>query len=184
MLLQSIFIDYKIKVSGARADNHGIGVSDTFWAGTGPWQWRTQDRPLTNHLLCLFAQGEPCWRLQLGEQGIQEEQTKDKWHQKRLPQTSKIQKAGQQSAVSMTNVSEFHREEQLWEQSAGKSQGMGWGGVGVRSWALELDVPDIKSPLCHSLTPWARLGHVVSLSVCFLICQTGIRPIPQVVVSV
>lgn len=26
----------------------------------------------------------------------------------------------------------------------------GWGGVGVRSWALESDVPDIKSPLCQS----------------------------------
>lgn len=61
---------------------------------------------VTNKPLPPFsAQGEPCRRLQLGEQDIQEEQTKDKWHQKRLPETSTIQKARQQSAVSMANVS-------------------------------------------------------------------------------
>lgn len=161
----------------------------TFWAGAEPWQWRTQGRSLTIYLLHLFAQGEHCWRPQLGEQGIQEEQTKDKWQQKRLPKTSTIQKNRQQNSVSIINFF-LNSVGRSWfgnrKQEAGRLQGAEGKSVavGVWNWALESDTPNIKSLRCHNLTQWAHSGHVIFLSLYFLICKIGIIPTAKVAVRV
>ena len=56
--------------------------------------------------------------------------------------------------------------------------------IRMRSWASELDAPNITSLLSHSLTQGACLGLLVLLSLYLLIYKIGLIPTCKAVVRV
>lgn len=91
----------------ARVKNQSIGVSVYLLSWSRALMVGNTGQVINKPFASSLTQGQPCRRLKLDEQNIQEEQTKDKWHQKRLPKTSTVQKTRQQSAVSVANVSQI-----------------------------------------------------------------------------